>query len=133
MQFPAFLGGERGFAMSSRSNLCRRIAAFLFVLTMPSWLHGQAAFLESSGQVVMEAENFTSSAAGTGSAASKTWNSVTVSGSSAGCRQALTNSGITTNDTLNGPRLDYRVKFVTTGTYYIWVRCSRQRHPCRFK
>jgi hypothetical protein len=85
-----------------------------------SW--AQPAFLESSGQVVIEAENFTASAAGTGTAASKTWNSNSTSGASGTARQALANSGVSTADSLNGPRLDYRVKFVTPGTYYFWIR-----------
>jgi hypothetical protein len=82
----------------------------------------QPAFIESGGQVVMEAENFTASATGTGAASGKTWNAVTVTGSSGGARQALTNTGVNTADTLVGARLDYRVKFATTGTYFIWVR-----------
>lgn len=36
--------------------------------------------------------------------------------------QALTNWGVSTGSTANGPRLDYRVKFASTGTYFVWVR-----------
>ncbi len=92
---------------------------FLFAVTAAS---AQPAFLESGGQVVMEAENFTTSVAGTGSANGQTWNAVTITGSSGGARQAMSNTGVNTSDTLVGPRMDYRVKFATTGTYFIWVR-----------
>lgn len=81
------------------------------------------AFAEAGGQVVIESENFTGSAAGTGTAGSA-WNPTTGKTGYSGARalQALPNSSVNTSDATIGPRLDYAVNFTTTGTYYIWVR-----------
>lgn len=80
------------------------------------------AFIEAGGQVVMEAEHFTSSAAGTGTAAAQTWQETTgPSGSSGTVMVALPNSGVGTLNGTHGPRLDFKVDFHTTGTYYIFL------------
>ncbi len=81
------------------------------------------AFIESGGQVVLEAENYTDSAAGAGALANHTWESAGLSGASGGqAMRTEPNSGASAGDTTNGPRLDYDVNFTTTGVYYIWVR-----------
>lgn len=80
------------------------------------------AFIESGGQVVMEAERSTSANAGTGTAAGITWQETGgVAGASGTVMQALPNSGIATDTGTNGPRLDFKIDFHTTGTYYIFL------------
>lgn len=80
------------------------------------------AFIESGGQVVMEAEHCTSTAAGTGTAAGGTWQEISdVAGASGTVMQALPNNGVATDTGTNGPRLDFKVDFHTTGTYYIFL------------
>ena len=80
------------------------------------------AYQEQAGFVEFEAEGFHAEAAGGG----YSWQGVTVPSGylGASAMQALPNDG-TTIDTgyLTGsPRLDYKVNFQTTGTYYVWVR-----------
>ena len=82
-------------------------------------------FVESGGEVVMEAENFTTAIAGTGNASGSSWQSYsdgTASGSTA--LRAEPNTGVWTGLNLNGPRLDYEINFATTGTYRVYVRSS---------
>jgi hypothetical protein len=80
-------------------------------------------FLESGGQVVMEAENATGVAPGTGAAAGATWTVRSVTTASAGLSlEATPNAGVHTGDTIIGPRRDYTVRFATPGTYQVWVR-----------
>jgi hypothetical protein len=87
------------------------------------------AFIETGGQVVMEAEHCTATKAGTGTAAGLTWEDVGVVNvgtspaipSSGTSMQALPNSGVATDNGTNGPRLDFKVDFHTTGTYYIFI------------
>ena len=79
------------------------------------------AFLESGGQVVIEAEHF-----GTNTGrASHTWD-VTSNGSASGGQTMVANpnnaANINTGYTTGSPQLDYRVNFLTTGTYQVWVR-----------
>jgi hypothetical protein len=81
------------------------------------------SFLESDGQVVMEAENATGAAAGSGIAASSTWTQRSATDASGGALlEATPNAGVRTLDSTVGPRLDYAVRFATTGTYQLWVR-----------
>jgi uncharacterized repeat protein (TIGR02543 family) len=82
------------------------------------------AFIETGGMAVMEAENYTSEAGGTGVAAACTWDEVyTVSGDSGDSMQALPNTGVNPGDgSTIGPRMDYKVNFNTTGVYYLFVR-----------
>ncbi len=83
----------------------------------------EGAFAESGGEVVMEAENATGEAAGTGSAAGSSWTVRAVSAASGGSAiEATPNAGVHTADTTVGPRRDYRVRFATAGTYQLWVR-----------
>ncbi len=80
------------------------------------------AFIETGGQVVVEAEHCTASQPGTGTAASHTWQEVTgVTGASGSVMQALPNTGVATDTLTFGPRLDFKVDFHTTGTYYVFL------------
>lgn len=94
------------------------------ILATPDANNGSnvGAFIESSGQVVMEAEHFTSSAVGTGTASAQTWQETTgPSGASGTVMTALPNTGVGTLNGTNGPRLDFKVDFHTTGTYYVFL------------
>jgi hypothetical protein len=78
-------------------------------------------FQESGGQVVMEAEHFHSNVARAGDS----WNLTANASASGG--QVLTvgpdNGGnFNTGYTTGSPQLGFQVNFVTTGTYYVWVR-----------
>lgn len=80
------------------------------------------SFIESGGQVVMEAEHRTASLAGTGAAAGSTWQEVSgITGASGTVMQALPNSGIAIDTGTYGPRLDFKIDFKTTGTYNIFL------------
>ncbi len=77
----------------------------------------------SSGLVSMEAEEATSQSNGSGTFASMSWqqqNDATASNSS--FMIVPDNGNINSAGTLNGPRLDFEINFVKTGTHYIWVR-----------
>ena len=83
---------------------------------------GTGPFLESDGRVVFEAEHFESSV----DRGSHAWEvSTTETGySDEAAMASLPNSG-TNNDTgytTTSPELVYEVDFITTGTYYVWVR-----------
>ena len=81
------------------------------------------AFVETDGLVVMEAESFTGSAAGTGRASGHAWTAVSNGQASGGtAMQALPKNGLNVGDSADGPRLDFDVEFSTPGTYYVWVR-----------
>lgn len=87
------------------------------------------AFIETGGEVVMEAEHATAIQPGTGTAVGSSWQDVGVVTvgtsppipSSGSCMQALPNAGVATDTGTNGARLDFKVDFHTTGTYYIFV------------
>lgn len=84
-----------------------------------------ACFLLTNGEVVIEAENFTDSAPGTGGASGSSWLAYSDGTASNGfALRAEPNSGAYTGLNLNGPRLDYDVYFDTPGTYYVFVRAS---------
>jgi hypothetical protein len=79
------------------------------------------AFLESGGQVTIEAEHFMTN---TGRA-SHNWVVTNNTGASGGqVMSANPNNGanINTGYVTGSPQLDYRVNFLTTGTYQVWVR-----------
>ncbi len=83
---------------------------------------GIGVFVEQAGQVVMEAENESGSAVGSGAAASSTWVNVADASRSGGTYIiADPNTGVNVGDSTDGPRLDYDIQFTTTGTYYAWV------------
>ncbi|MBI3242931.1 MAG: DUF11 domain-containing protein, partial [Chloroflexi bacterium] len=81
-------------------------------------------YTEAGGAVVMEAEKYTSLTAGTGSAAGIAWQATTSYGGyqGTGAMQALPNTGVNTALATNGPALNYKINFQTTGTYYVYVR-----------
>lgn len=81
-----------------------------------------AAFQESAGQVVMEAEHFD----GTTARSAHDWTLETAKTGfrGTGYMRALPNNGtsINTGYTTTSPELVFNVNFTTTGTYYVWVR-----------
>lgn len=80
------------------------------------------SFIESGGQVVMEAEHCTAIQPGTGTAAAHTWQEVTgVAGASGSVMQSTPNTGVATDTLTFGPRLDFKVDFHSTGTYYVFL------------
>ncbi|MEM9418111.1 MAG: LamG-like jellyroll fold domain-containing protein [Planctomycetota bacterium] len=82
-----------------------------------------STFVEVGGEVVMEAENYTSLTPGTGIGSGSTWNTTTTNSPSGGTALiAEPNSGANMGGGPNGPRLDYEITFNTPGTYRVWVR-----------
>ena len=81
-------------------------------------------FTEENGEVVMEAENYFSTAPGSGgiSTSWQNFNDANASGGSA--LRAEPNTGAYTGLNTNGPRLDYKVNFTTTGTYRVFIRSA---------
>lgn len=81
-----------------------------------------SAFQMSNGQAVMEAENYHGKAT---NGSWHSWRSTQVSGNSGGAAmevgpdQAYTWTG---EPEKYAPRLDFRVNFQQSGTYYVWVR-----------
>ncbi|MES1172938.1 MAG: hypothetical protein ABUL62_01325 [Myxococcales bacterium] len=79
------------------------------------------AFLETGGQVVMEAEHFSVNTP----RASHTWD-LTSDGAASGSQCMLSNpnngANVNTGYTTGSPQLNFPVKFATTGTYQVWVR-----------
>jgi len=75
------------------------------------------------GPVVMETEQPSSRAPGTGVASGSRWKEIADSDATAGSAlDSVPDSGVNADDTTAGPRLDYEVDFEQTGTYYVWVR-----------
>ena len=83
-------------------------------------------FIESGGMVVMEAENYSAAAPGTGAQAAFTWQELSDPFASGGTAMEVPNGsgGGWTGLNLTGPRLDYDINFTQTGTYLLWVRTS---------
>ncbi len=80
------------------------------------------AFIETGGQVIMEAEHATAVQPGSGTAAGSTWQQVAgPAGASGPVMQALPNAGVATDTGTYGPRLDFTVDFHTPGTYYLFL------------
>lgn len=80
-------------------------------------------FVEVDGEVVIEAENYSSLTPGTGSGASSSWNTTTTDSPSGGSGLiAGPNAGRNMGLSTDGPRLDYPITFTTPGTYRVWVR-----------
>ncbi|MBP2832882.1 glycoside hydrolase family 9 protein [Aquimarina sp. U1-2] len=78
---------------------------------------------DDSGLVSMEAEEATSQSNGTGSFASMSWQQQNdASASNSNFMIVPDNGNINSAGTLNGPRLDFVIDFVQTGTHYIWIR-----------
>lgn len=80
------------------------------------------AFQESNGQVVIEAEHFTSNISRNG----KDWVSGAAQAGFSGSAylEALPNTGVNQNTGYisASPELIYTVQFATAGTYFVWVR-----------
>jgi hypothetical protein len=82
-----------------------------------------ADFVETGGEVTMQAEDFTAKALGSGDASSSEWLSFSDTNAANGtAMKVVPNDGVNVSDSTDGARLDYDVEFNTTGTYYIWVR-----------
>ena len=81
---------------------------------------------EANGFLVMEAENFSRSIAGSEGLENHYWEVYDDNNASAqnAVRAVPINSGGYTGLNLNGPRLDYDLNIQTLGTYRIWVRAS---------
>ncbi len=95
------------------------------ILATPEENNGSniGAFIETNGEVVIEAEHFTAKYDGTGAASSNSWQEVTgPSGSSGTVMQSQPNIGVGTDTGRYGPRLDFKVDFRMTGTYCACVR-----------
>ncbi|MEL6253468.1 MAG: PKD domain-containing protein [Bacteroidota bacterium] len=85
--------------------------------------NGPLCFEEINGKVVIEAENFSSTSAGSGNASSSNWQKFTdINASNSEGVRAVPNNGVWTGLSLNGPRLDYKVRFQTAGTYRVYIR-----------
>ena len=94
------------------------------ILATPDVNNGSnvGSFIETGGQVVMEAEHFTATSAGSSTATGITWQETSgPPGASGTVMEALPNNGIATDTGTYGPRLDFRVDFHTTGTYYVFL------------
>jgi uncharacterized repeat protein (TIGR02543 family) len=84
---------------------------------------GGETFQESSGMVVMEAEHYSSKATGVGSYTAYNWAlNTTTSGDSGDSMQALPNTGVNAGTATDGPVMDFKINFSTTGVYYIHAR-----------
>ena len=83
---------------------------------------------EYSGVVIFEAEDFSNSTIGSGTALNTYWSEEkTISGySGRGYLESKPNNGVNTFDSTDGPRLDYEIDFITPGTYYVYVRMLGQ-------
>jgi hypothetical protein len=120
----------REWMIDRESNVPGMQSYWQSILATPGTGYGSnvGAFIEINGEVAMEAEHFTSSSAGTGTAAGITWQDVgAITGSSGTVMQALPNDGVGTDTGTNGPRLDFKVDFHTAGTYYIFLHIPH--HP----
>lgn len=85
---------------------------------------GPYVFQESGGQVVIEAESFPEYHPGKPrtNASDHYWKAFSDSDASGDMAVVVRpNTGANTYDNAYGPRLDYRVHFKSTGTYYVWV------------
>jgi len=81
------------------------------------------AFLESGGLFSIEAEHFARSVPGTGLAAGIAWQNVAAQPDTSGSsEQAMPTTGVNVGDSTDGPKLEYDLKFVDTGTFSVWIR-----------
>ncbi|WP_184305136.1 Ig-like domain-containing protein, partial [Aporhodopirellula rubra] len=79
-------------------------------------------YVESNGQLVFEAESFTTSVDGTGNASNNDWTVQTDANASGSEYLAATpNSGVNTGDATRGPRRDYQITIDGPGTFYVWA------------
>ena len=87
-----------------------------------------ALFLESGGQVSMEAEQYTNYYPGTGEFANHAWvEETTMTDASGGAyMHALPNENMYALSDPTAPFMGYFVDFSTSGNYYLWVRRAAQ-------
>lgn len=81
----------------------------------------------NSGQIFLEAENYTSRATGTAGGTVRAWvpDQAPAGFSSIGALRASPNNGAAVtlaNAPTQAPRLDYLINFTTPGNHYVWVR-----------
>ncbi|MGJ3242496.1 MAG: glycosyl hydrolase family 28-related protein [Opitutales bacterium] len=78
---------------------------------------------EVGGEVEIEAERWTDSFFGINAAANHVWDPFSDADARAGVAMvSQPDTGVDTGDTTDGAQLDFAVDFITTGTYYVWVR-----------
>jgi hypothetical protein len=84
------------------------------------WLCQKNLYIESLGQVNIEAERYTATTSVNG----RSWNLCIGNGSSGQCMRVEPNTGITVDANIiaNTPRISYAVNFNTVGTYYLWTK-----------
>ena len=86
---------------------------------------GTQCFVESGGQVVVEAENYSALEFGSGNAQNSNWVSYPDANASGGIAlRAEPNTGVNTGLNQHGPRLDYDIEFSTPGNYSVFVRAA---------
>ena len=76
----------------------------------------------SDGLVVMEAEHYSSKAAGTGSFSGLSWTAFSDGGASEGEYMVVDATGNNAWSALTGPRLNFEINFTKTGQHYLWAR-----------
>ena len=83
-----------------------------------------AAYLESKGMVVIEAEGYHGVYDGTDTLAGHYWIEATDRPDYSGAGAMLTVPSVrqSAGSATTGPRMDYQVKFATAGTYHVWTR-----------
>ncbi len=106
---------------SERVHVEEQVGFLVFQSAVAIGGSDDGAFLETNGQVVIEAEH--AHAAGAGSTGDS-WESITTLADSSGGEALLAgpNDGDNMQDSIKGPRLDYKVTFKSAGVYYVWVR-----------
>ncbi|MEO1652931.1 MAG: PA14 domain-containing protein, partial [Bacteroidota bacterium] len=79
-------------------------------------------FVENQGEVVMEAESYTRKLDG----ANRSWTLFSRNDASGGQAMEVNGTGVNTDQSTNGPRMDYDITFSTPGTYYVWALTAAQ-------
>jgi endoglucanase len=94
----------------------------LLLCCIPLSLYAQ--FIESGGQVVMEAEHYAANVNGSGDYSSIAWTAANSEADASGGQymEAAPNTGLYALGTTDAPLLEYNVTISTAGTYYVWVR-----------
>jgi hypothetical protein len=115
----------REWMIDRESHVPGMQAYWAAILASPDVGNGSniGAFIETNGQVVVEAENFTGNHPGTGAATGVTWQATSaITGAVGTCMTALPNAGLGAGAGTYGPRLDFKIDFQNAGTYYVFVR-----------
>jgi alpha-D-xyloside xylohydrolase len=103
------------------------VGAWALAFAFLSSATAQTTYTEAGGVIVIEAENYSNSVAGSGAAAGIQWVTTnSVPGySGAGYVVALPNNGVTFSNANwlgTAPQLQYTINFNTNLTHYVWVR-----------